>query len=142
MTASRTRAKVREQLNQCVTRKEAALMAMLNEHENNRFFYADYLSLELIKLGLVDTDVLTSIRSRWDQMDYDSKGYLTKENLSVQHAFDLFDTSHLGVIDKQEFAQLCKFMAIEGEHPYFREIIRDKDRFDNEYRAIIQVSVR
>ena len=114
-------------------------MSMLNEHDEDCFAYADYLSLELIKLGLVDTDVLGSIRVRWDQMDFDSKGYLTKENLSVQHAFDLFDTSHLGYIDKSEFAQLCKFMAIEGEHPYFQEIIKDKDRFDEEYHAIIRV---
>ena len=53
---------------------DAAVIAEINHPDNLDFIdYADYLSMEVIQLGLVSPEVLAILRERWREMDFNSR---------------------------------------------------------------------
>lgn len=50
------------------------MIAEINHPEDLDYIdYADYLSMELIQLGLVSPEVLAILRERWREMDFNSR---------------------------------------------------------------------
>lgn len=110
-------------------------MSALRKHDTGQFDYADYLSLQLIKLGIVNPKTLSVIQTRFVEMDTNQSGTLTREQLLLEHAFDSIDTSNLGVIDLAEFAQLCTYLAGTG-NAYFKNVVKSDANFRREFDSI------
>mmetsp|Transcript_7604 Transcript_7604/g.19620 ORF Transcript_7604/g.19620 Transcript_7604/m.19620 type:complete len:994 (+) Transcript_7604:281-3262(+) len=139
MTTRRNRSLLRDRLHSSISNTDIMCMSALHGHHDDHFDYADYLSLQLIKLGAVSPATIGKIQAHFIEMDDNDSGTLSRDQLLVEHAFDSVDTSKLGVIDRKEFAQLCTYLARCGNST-FERIVSSKEMFEDEFGFLVSQS--
>eukprot|EP00038_Savillea_parva_P026365 m.53535 g.53535 ORF g.53535 m.53535 type:complete len:1070 (+) comp7464_c0_seq1:477-3686(+) len=139
LTTRRNRSLLRDRLHSSISNTDIMCMSALHGHHDDHFDYADYLSLQLIKLGAVSPATIGKIQAHFIEMDDNDSGTLSRDQLLVEHAFDSVDTSKLGVIDRKEFAQLCTYLAKCG-NSCFERIVSSKGLFEAQFSFLAESS--
>jgi len=70
-----------------------------------------YTRIQLLKMKRVDMDDLEVIDKKWDQMDVDKGGTISRDELMAYTHFEMADEDDSGVLEMEEFIKLMLFMT-------------------------------
>jgi len=90
-----------------------------------------FLAIELMKMGKISQDDLDLIDGRWNDMDVDSDGGVSTEEMVAAMYFEMADADNTGTLDKREFEFLLEHM--EKQIP---SVIRPVDSWGNEFDRV------
>lgn len=85
---------------------------------------ADFVELYLVKLEMVDVDDIQSLRQKFEEIDVNGNGYLSKEEMYVEIVFSRWDTSGEGSLCEEEFTNACKRLLETSALPGVQQIMQ------------------